>query len=140
MESFLKWDVKLQRTAKIIGALVIIIPVALLVGKKTSEYIIFFRDALEMKQEVREMRNAFYILNGVVSSNMFKTDTLEYQAMWHGELVDVALRMTLREDMFVFIPDIHTGERAFSVSINNDREEYYFIDFDGQYVPLIIVE
>ena len=95
------------------------------------------REMLELvdtlKAEITVLREAINVLYGMMSSNMYKVDTLHYYTRWEDNPVEVFLRISWQNDVYVFVPDWRVGERGFKVDINKDKGLYTFTDFNGRY-------
>lgn len=131
-------NLTIQQIAAIIISAGIVIGAATAVIKKVKYYIVGIDVAIQANENREELLNAFYVLNGVVSSNMYKADTLGdvYYIVKGGKKLDVIIRTTLSDDFYVFVPHEGFGEMPYILGYNKGRTHYWFVDFEGRYTPI----
>ncbi len=141
LKKFKDWGDKLKYAVSVGTAIVFIFGVLTTVIKTNKSRVAFVKygservDSLEV--QVKELRNAVFVLAGALADNMPYVDSCTYYIEDNnGEEIIGRIKVALSEDLYIFIPDNVVGERPYLIGYHRGRSRYHFFNFSGTLVPV----
>lgn len=134
--NFLNLNDKLHKVAKTLGVLIFLLPFIIGAFIKFIPYTHFIYTGPELVKNVEALKTSVLVLTGAFKANVAAIDSTVYKVQWRGHKYTGVIKTMLSGDTYVFIKDGEIGEQIFVVNYHRDTREWYFIDFEGNYVKL----
>ncbi len=127
---------RLHKVAKTMGVLIFLLPIVITGITKLIPYVGFIYKGPELVINVETLKTSVLVLTGAFKANVATTDSTKYKVQWKGHKYTGTIKTMLSGDTYVFIKDGEIGEQIFVINFHKDTREWYFIDFEGNYIKL----
>lgn len=129
------WQKRLVVIVSIIASVTFLYPRYTGLRDEINQIIEFQKQSRQIEKDLENLNGYIMVLSGILRSTLEAVDDKNYGVLLidipKNRLVEVKLRRTNNDDIFVFVPDGMIG--VYSVAYNNDEGKYSYIDFNGEY-------
>lgn len=129
------WQKRLVVIASIIASVSFLYPKYTSLMDEINQVIEFQKQSRQIEKDLENLNGYIQVLGGILRSTLIAVDDRNYGTVivenGKNRLVEVKLRKTKNNDIFVFVPDGMIG--IYSVAYNNDEGKYSYISFMGNY-------